>query len=270
MSTDWFERDTSATRSTGPFRYGRSMKRVFAATIAVVLGCFFALGNGTAASAVPVQVTVVGADSLTVDTNDSDSVQQVKQKIQDRTAIPVSDQTLFFAGTELEDGRTLADYGIEGGATLTLLLTPAWTDNVLATPGLNVPYGDSVAASGGEISYAIVGGALPLGLTLDAESGTVSGAATRPGGYSFAVEASNLIGSVEQTFSGEIAAAAITPTAGPTQAPATDHTADRQSRQLADTGTSTPLPALFAAAFTLLLGVCALAVSRRGRALAER
>lgn len=254
----------------GGYRYSQDMKRVFAATITLVLGCFFALGSATAASAVPVQVTVVGADTLTVDTNDSDSVQQVKQKIHDQASIPVDDQTLLFAGTALEDGRTLADYGIENGSTVTLLLMPVWTDNVLATPALNAQYDDSVVASGGEISYAIVAGALPLGLTIDTESGVVRGAATASGGYTFTVSASNLVGSVEQAFSGEIAGTATTPTAGPTQAPATDSSGSQHSDQLADTGTSTPLPALFAAAVTLLLGVCALAGSRNGRGVSKR
>ncbi|HWU57740.1 MAG TPA: ubiquitin-like protein, partial [Microbacteriaceae bacterium] len=220
------------------------MKRAFAATIALVLGGFFALGSATAASAVPAQVTIVGARTLTVDTNDSDSVQQVKQKIEDQTSVPVGDQTLLFAGTVLEDGRTLGDYAIQNGSTLTLLLMPAWTDNVLATPALNTQYDDSVAAGGGEISYAIVAGALPPGLTIDTESGTVSGAATASGGYAFTVSASNLVGSVEQEFSGEIAAATVTPTAGPTQAPATvpadNQQSDQQSDELAETGMSTP------------------------------
>jgi hypothetical protein len=151
---------------------------------------------------------------------------------------------------------------------------PAWTDNVLATPALNTQYDDSVAAGGGEISYAIVAGALPPGLTIDTESGTVSGAATASGGYAFTVSASNLVGSVEQEFSGEIAAATVTPTAGPTQAPATvpadNQQSDQQSDELAETGMSTPLPALVAAAVALLLGVCALAAARRGRKVVKR
>jgi hypothetical protein len=42
----------------------------------------------------------------------SDSIQQVKQKIQDKEGIPQQRQVLDYAGQILEDGKTLADYNI--------------------------------------------------------------------------------------------------------------------------------------------------------------
>lgn len=116
------------------------MKRRFLAL--VLAGCLAAVLSTAAWATSPtgfcLNVELPSGETIALDAESGDSIDNVKQKVQNAAGVSVTEQYLYYGGKFLNNGRTLADYNIQKESTLLVASeakgTPSGTPLTAAEP----------------------------------------------------------------------------------------------------------------------------------------
>jgi len=134
-------RPTGSTRRCNRSRIGRAASSTLLLLAASVV-------MTRVSSGMPVFVLQPTYSTLTLDVEPSDTIENVKAKLQDLAGFAPESQYLYFAGQLMEDGYALADYNVTRNSTIPLVATAAFATTPLPNTAWSFGVNSMTAGSG--------------------------------------------------------------------------------------------------------------------------
>ena len=100
-------------------------------------------------SGMPIYVKTLEDKTITLEVEPGDAIENVKGKIQGKEGIAPDRQSLIYDGTTLEDGHTLADYGIQKDAVVYLMIRQRRVTINAESGEVTLQNGDVLTGTGG-------------------------------------------------------------------------------------------------------------------------
>ena len=86
----------------------------------IILILILIIGANLSAYSMQIYISLPNGQTITLDVEPADTIDNVKAKIQDQVGYPPEIQMLYFNSELLVDNKTLSDYNIEKNSTLIL------------------------------------------------------------------------------------------------------------------------------------------------------
>ncbi|KAL6118467.1 nedd8 [Pungitius sinensis] len=69
-----------------------------------------------------IKVKTLTGKEIEIDIEPTDKVERIKERVEEKEGIPPQQQRLIYSGKQMNDEKTAADYKIQGGSVLHLVL----------------------------------------------------------------------------------------------------------------------------------------------------